>query len=241
MQCSTTQQNDNFGLDKFDLPVQIPDTGGGFIFARHPVPRGATFNNVGYINFFALQMHGVDHFIQQLPGGANKGAPGGIFICSRAFTDKHQSGIGRTFAENHVLTGAAQGAIPAIQYHIAQTIPIAGYFANLRNPECRSFCSLHCDRRRHGMRCRSGRFCGTYRRWRRSKILPCRRNRFHGSADAAGKFLPLFRRYSYTAFGSVRGDGGGQIIKKIHINHPFSDNITLFRCGASQMSKKILA
>ena len=33
MQRSTAQQHNNFGLDQFNLFMQIPDTGGGFIFA----------------------------------------------------------------------------------------------------------------------------------------------------------------------------------------------------------------
>jgi hypothetical protein len=237
MQRSTAQQYDYFGLDKFDLLVQIPDTGGGFIFARHPVPRRAAFYNIGDINFLAPQVHSVDHFIQQLPRGSHKGASGGIFICAGPFANKHQPGIGRTFAENNVLTGIAQSAVPAIQCHITQTIPVAGYFARLRYPECWCFfhgrSHRHTYRRRYGLPCGPSWFGGANRNWRRRHFLPRRRSFFHGAADAAGKFLPLFRRNPDAAFGTVGGDSGSQIIKKIHINHPFSDNITLFWYGAS--------
>jgi hypothetical protein len=90
------------GAKGFDLPEQERGTLRRFVRQGRPIFRRATLYDIANIDFFTPETERKDHFIEQLPGPADKRAALPVFIAPGAFADKNQAANGRAFPEYYV-------------------------------------------------------------------------------------------------------------------------------------------
>jgi hypothetical protein len=79
------------------------ETSGTFLGVGNPVGRGAAFHYISDVSVnVPVKPPGSQDFVQELTGGADKGASLEIFLRAWSFPDDHQSGVPLT--ENNLLT-----------------------------------------------------------------------------------------------------------------------------------------
>ncbi len=116
------QGNQRGRVNKGDLPVQEGQAEGDFGFGRVAVAGRAPGHGVDDADFGAVQPYGPEHTVQQLPGGAHKGAAGAVFLGAGSLADDDEAGIIRAIGENKLGGGVAQGAAGKAVHGLAQLV-----------------------------------------------------------------------------------------------------------------------
>ncbi len=101
------QRDNRLRLDHGDLAQQERRAGFDLLALRRAVSRRAALHDVRDIHLLALQAHGLDHLVEQLPGASDERTPLLVFVRARAFADEHQLGVGIAFAEDDGLPSLA--------------------------------------------------------------------------------------------------------------------------------------
>ena len=70
--------------------------------------RRTAFENVGDVDVTAVNADGIQIFVKQLAGRADKRNARFILVLSRCFSDEHQAGIRIACSENDVGSGFAE-------------------------------------------------------------------------------------------------------------------------------------
>src|SRR5262249_13953314 len=96
------------------LLVQIGRAGRDLIGGRLAVLRRSAFNDITDVDVIALQPHALlDHVGQELPGPADKGQPGAVFLGPRRLADKDDASDRRPLAEDRLRASMRQPALRA--------------------------------------------------------------------------------------------------------------------------------
>ena len=79
-------------------------------------------DDVGDIDLFALEAHGLDHVVEQLAAAADEGHARCVFIRARAFADEHEAGVGVAVAEDELVAAFGEGAAGAVADFFADQV-----------------------------------------------------------------------------------------------------------------------
>ena len=105
-----SQGDNHFGVDGFNLAVEIGRAGGQFFRLGVAVARWTAFDHVGDEDILPLETDAGQQLLQKFTGGPHEGASLLVLVETGSFANQHDVGIGRPFAGNGVLAGVAQGA-----------------------------------------------------------------------------------------------------------------------------------
>ena len=116
-----TQCHDDFGADQLHLLFEIGEAGVSLFGCGDTIVGGTAFDDVGDVDGASGNLQDIfDHFGQKFAGPADEGASGGILLGAGPFADKHQEGVGISFAEDRFVAALAQIAELALGYDLLQ-------------------------------------------------------------------------------------------------------------------------
>jgi len=122
--------DDDVGVNDFDLSLEVGQAAYYFIGFWVTVVGWSAFQNVAYPDVAALEAAGGDDFVEELSCPADKGSALCVFVCTRAFSDEHNSGVRGAFAGHGVGTQRAETAVAAgaglIGYFFEELCGLAG-------------------------------------------------------------------------------------------------------------------
>lgn len=106
----------DFGADQTNLPIEVTNAAVLLLFHGISVLRRPALDDIRNITIATpVKINDRKHIIQQLTGSADKGLALKILLLTGTFPDEHNIGILSSNAENHIMPGFAQSALPAIQ------------------------------------------------------------------------------------------------------------------------------
>src|ERR1700722_3017531 len=100
-----SESDDHFGLDDLNLLKEKWLAGVGFDWLGDAVLWRAALHDVGDVDLFALQAHGVNHVVEQLAAAADEGQTLCVFIGAWAFADEHEARVGVSVTEDDLVAG----------------------------------------------------------------------------------------------------------------------------------------
>jgi len=122
------------GLHQFQLPVEKGAAIGHFVGQRRAIAGRPAFDDVANIDFVALEATGGNDPVEQLPGGADKGKPLGVFIRSGRLANEAQVHPRAAVPEHRLLArGDKLGTFATSRYFLSQELQ--GLAAILRGSE----------------------------------------------------------------------------------------------------------
>jgi hypothetical protein len=92
---------------------------GHFILFGRSVLRGAALDHIADVDPFTTKAHGLDHFVQKLPGPPDEGAPLAVLVLARSFSHEHQRRFRGAFPENDIGACFMQTAAAAVPQVLA--------------------------------------------------------------------------------------------------------------------------
>jgi hypothetical protein len=109
-----SQRTDNSGTNDFELTQQKRETGLDFVGFRIAVAGGMTLDYIAQIHILTPEMHGLNDFVEQLPGFPDKRLSESIFIIAGAFSHEHQFRPGVPRTKDNMFSPGCQFAAPAV-------------------------------------------------------------------------------------------------------------------------------
>lgn len=128
LRCDSSERQNYFRLQQRQLPVQIwfalLDFGG----ERVPIAGRAAFENVADKNILALELHGFENLVQQLPSATDEGFSLSVFFRTWGLTDENDIGSGISDTEDKVAAGFTERTIHAFMNHRVEFSETSGCF-----------------------------------------------------------------------------------------------------------------
>ena len=122
---------DYFGLDQFDLNLEVWQAGYYLVGERISIPRRTTLQNVAYIDIAAFKPTGCDNLIEQLARPSDEGAPLGVLIGARRLSDKHYPRIGIALAGNGISSQRGKAALATLPDFLGQFLKFSSLSGNI--------------------------------------------------------------------------------------------------------------
>src|SRR5882762_10170838 len=95
--------HDHLGFDHCDLPHQKRRAGCTLLALGLAIARWAALHDVRDVDLLALDPHGFDHVVEQLPGAPHEGFALFVFVGARPLAHEHQLGLRITYPEYDLL------------------------------------------------------------------------------------------------------------------------------------------
>src|SRR5215469_5725763 len=106
----TAQCDDDFGVDRFDLPCQIIRAGRNLFRKGITILRWPVLDNIRDEDRLTIQSDTGEQFIQERSGRSHKWAPLAVLMVARSLTDKHYLRMWAAFSGHPVGRVAVQWA-----------------------------------------------------------------------------------------------------------------------------------
>ena len=118
------QANDDLGIYEGNLVFQVGIAQLLLLGEGVPVSGGTAFDDIGDIAVLPGHIDDGEHIVQQLPCRAHEGDALQVLLLPGALADEHELTVPVAHAEDYVVTGLAQVAVPATQAGLLQSCPI---------------------------------------------------------------------------------------------------------------------
>ena len=125
------QRDDDLGPHHIDLPEEERRAGIGLFRLGGAIAGRTALDHVGDVDLFALQAHGRDHVVEQLPGAAHERQSLRVFVGAGAFADEHQARVGRAVGKHDLVAALVQGAARAVADVFADEAQGGGFVGGL--------------------------------------------------------------------------------------------------------------
>ena len=125
-----SQTHQDLGPQQGELVAQVADAGILLSGQGVPVLGRAALDNVGDVHVgVPVQVHGGQHFVQQLSAPAHKGFTLQVLVFTGAFSHEHHFGFGISHPEHHMVPRLAQGTFFTGQTGLLQFLPMVDHTA----------------------------------------------------------------------------------------------------------------